>query len=115
MKEKNGIGLNRLVCFTLISSLVFPVSLHTAPEPNKIVLQEFQGDVRIIKAGEQKGEKPSKGAALNADDSVVVGKSGSAKIVVEETAEIDLEKESTWSYQVYELEKNRIRFSAHLS
>ena len=86
-----------------------------AGDQSKVFIQELKGDVQVTKAGETVARKAVQGDILAPQDKVQTGKASSAKIIVESAGEINLSKETTWSYEKYVVEQNRREFSAHLA
>lgn len=98
----------------VVPFLFAQTSTQTAESP-KVLIQELKGDVQIIKAGQTQGQSAAQGDLLSSNDKVQTGKDASAKIVVEGAGEINLSKETTWSYEKYTVEKDKREFSAYLA
>jgi|GEM_PF-960667 len=80
-----------------------------------VVLGELKGNVQIIPAHETEGRAAVQGDSLNPNDKVQTGKNGSAKILIENTGEIQLSKETTWSYDQFVSTNEKRDFSAYLA
>lgn len=80
-----------------------------------VVFGELKGDVQIIPANEIGPRAAVQGDSLNPNDKVQTGEDGSAKIVIENTGEIKLKKETTWSYDRFVSTAEKREFSAYLA
>ena len=98
----------------LVSSLLAFPSLLSA-DPGRVSLQEVIGDVQMIRVGEAQGRAAVQGDLLNPEDQIKTGKDSSAKVAVEGAGEINISKETTWSYDRYDIEGGQRQFSAYLA
>ena len=76
---------------------------------------EIKGDVQVFKSGDVVGRKVQEGDVIQPQDKIQTGPDGSAIIVVEDTAEIKLGKETTWSLDHFVSEPSKKEFSANLA
>lgn len=81
----------------------------------EVSIQELSGDVQIIKAGETTGRPAAKGDVLEPKDKIQTGRDGKVSIAVEGAGEINLSKETTWSFEKYSVENGKADFSAQLA
>src|SRR3989338_6093703 len=99
----------------LVEPLLFAQPISSQASSTQIVLENFIGDVQIIKSGETQMRPATKGEALHPNDKIQTAKDGSAKVLIEGAGELDLGANTIWSYQEYSVDDKEIRFSAHLA
>lgn len=95
--------------FFILILLVTPSAIAS------VTFGELKGDVQIIPADGTPSHAAEQGAFLNPNDKVQTGEDGSAKIVIENTGEIKLKKETTWSYDQSVSTAEKREFSAYLA
>ena len=105
---------NIFLLVIVIGSLILVPTLF-AQNSSKIFIEDFQGSVQIIRAGQAQGQTAVKGDVLNPNDQVQTGDKASAKIIVEGTSELTLKDNTTWSYGEYSKEEDKTTFSALLA
>ena len=103
--------LGFIVCLVSIG----PVPVLLADSASGVFLTEVKGDVQIFKSGDVVGRKVQEGDVIQLQDKIQTGPDGSARISVQDTAEIKLGKETTWSLERFASESGKKEFSAYLA
>lgn len=99
----------------IVCSFIFVLPALFAQDSSKVSIQDVKGDVQITRAGQTQGTAAVEGDVIHSNDKVQTGANGSAKINIEETGELMLNNNTTWSYQAYMKGADKTTFSAHLA
>ena len=109
MIKKNVFTLALIICSFVLVPILF------AQDASRVFVEDLNGNVQIIKAGQTQGQAAARGTVLSPDDKIQTGEKASAKIRVEGSGELTLNDHTTWSYKTYLKEKDKTTFSAHLA
>ena len=115
MTRNNGFVFVFIIGLFFLQPIISPLFAQTPPDSQKVFVEDLKGDVQVIKAGDTKSRQAVKGDPITTNDKVQVGKGGSANIMIEGLGEIQLDEETSWSYEKFTLEEDKRIFYANLA